>query len=110
MLLSHLTTAKHKKLALLIGQRLRQSQFARLRAQQNLDGSPFTSRKKGFIALRQEMKLLIDGERVHSMDVQQRGKQITGIDAKRRQKRSVCNCLTFKALLKAKKHELPPDD
>ncbi|UBX30093.1 MULTISPECIES: phage virion morphogenesis protein [Arsenophonus] len=88
-LLSHLTTAERKKLARSIGQRLRQSQFARLRAQQNPDGSPFTPRKKGFIALRREMTLLIDGEPVHLTDVRQRGQRITGIDAKRRQKRSV---------------------
>ncbi|HGJ5877298.1 MAG TPA: phage virion morphogenesis protein [Arsenophonus sp.] len=51
-LLSHMVPAECKKLARLIGQRLRQSQFARIHAQQNPDGSTFKPRKKGFIALR----------------------------------------------------------
>ncbi|WP_334468118.1 phage virion morphogenesis protein [Arsenophonus sp. PmNCSU2021_1] len=88
-LLSHLMTAERKKLANVLGKRLRQSQFARLRAQQSPDGSPFTPRKKGFIALRREMTLLIDGETVHLTNVQQWGQKITGIDTKRHQKRSV---------------------
>ncbi|EFN7664138.1 TPA: phage virion morphogenesis protein [Escherichia coli] len=61
-ILDGLSAAGRTRTARAVGQALRQSQQARIRAQKNADGSPYPARKRQVMHTRREVKFLWNGE------------------------------------------------